>query len=276
MFEQNHQFYFIIKKINLTITTFILFYFLYNLIELSKDIMLLNLQFLNEGLKLWLVRIIDLLIIFFGFVAVLEIWGIAIGPILGGLGLFGIAVALGAQDFFKNLISGISILIEKKFKIGDVVNIPNISDGVVEDIGFRSTTIRKFDSTPLNIPNFKLSDSNITNYSNRYYRKINIKLALEYSTTLNQLKKIKQSIYDYIHNNSVSFYVDNDYKCIIKVIELNDSSIDILINCFTNTTDWEKYLDIKENLIFFIKDIVENKYKASFAFPSRTIYKKNI
>ena len=124
--------------------------------------MLLNLQFLNEGLKLWLVRIIDLLIIFFGFVAVLEIWGIAIGPILGGWFIY-IAVALGAQDFFKNLISGISILIEKN-KIGDVVNIPNISDGVVEDIGFRSTTIRKFDSTPLNIQilNFLIAILQIT------------------------------------------------------------------------------------------------------------------
>ena len=89
------------------------------------------------------------LIIFLGIVAVLEIWGIKIGPVIAGLGLLGVAVALGAQDLFKNLISGIIVLLEKRFKIGDVINVPGHTEGTVEQIGFRSTLIRMFDSTPI-------------------------------------------------------------------------------------------------------------------------------
>ena len=73
-----------------------------------------------------------------GFSAVLEVWGIKVGPIIAGLGLFGVAVALGAQDLFKNLISGILVLVEKRFKKGDVVMIESVIEGTVEKIGFRS------------------------------------------------------------------------------------------------------------------------------------------
>ena len=64
----------------------------------------------------------------------LEIWGIKIAPIIAGLGLFGVAVALGAQDLFKNLISGVLVLIEKRFKKGDVIIIEGVIEGVVEKI----------------------------------------------------------------------------------------------------------------------------------------------
>ena len=69
---------------------------------------------LCKGLKI-------LILIILGVVAILELWGIKVGPVIAGLGLFGVAVALGAQDLFKNLISGIMILMEKRFMIGDVI-----------------------------------------------------------------------------------------------------------------------------------------------------------
>ena len=77
-------------------------------------------------------------------VGILELWGIKVGPVIAGLGLFGVAVALGAQDLFKNLISGIMILMEKRFTIGDVISVSGEVEGVVEQIGFRSTLVRKF------------------------------------------------------------------------------------------------------------------------------------
>ena len=72
--------------------------------------------------------------------------GNKVGPILAGLGLLSVAVALGAQDLFKNLISGILILLEKRFQNGDWIKVENIVEGVVEKIGFRSTLVRRFDS----------------------------------------------------------------------------------------------------------------------------------
>ena len=78
---------------------------------------------------------------------------------------FGVAVALGAQDLFKNLISGILVLVEKRFKIGDWILVDGIIEGIVEKIGFRSTTIRKFDKSLAIIPNFQFAENAVVNIS---------------------------------------------------------------------------------------------------------------
>ena len=210
------------------------------------------------------------MIVFLGIVAVLEVWGIKIGPVIAGLGLFGVAVALGAQDLFKNLISGIMILLEKRFHIGDVINVPGHTEGTVEHIGFRSTLIRKFDSTPITIPNYIFAEAPILNYTNRTNRRINWIIGLEYNSTLNQIKNLTEHLKNYMIT-SEDFVVDKNYKAFVKLDKFNDSSIDILIYCFTSTNDWEKFLEIKENLAIEIKSKVE-ELKLNFAFPSRSIY----
>ena len=101
-------------------------------------------KLLTRELIGWIVRALKILIFILGAAAVLELWGIKIGPIIAGLGLFGVAVALGAQDLFKNLISGILVLVEKRFKVGDWIIVDGIIEGIVERIGFRSTVVRKF------------------------------------------------------------------------------------------------------------------------------------
>ena len=177
--------------------------------------------------------------------AVLEVWGIKIGPVIAGLGLFGVAVALGAQDLFKNLISGIMILLEKRFHIGDVISVPGHTEGTVEHIGFRSTLIRKFDSTPITIPNYIFAEAPILNYTNRTNRRINWIIGLEYNSTLNQIKDLTNHIYNFLLNNP-DFTVNNDYKAFVRLDKFNDSSIDILIYCFTSTNDWENFWKLKK------------------------------
>src|SRR5210317_386845 len=113
----------------------------------------------------WIIHSLKILIFILGLAAVLELWGIKIGPIIAGLGLFGVAVALGAQDLFKNLISGILVLVEKRFKIGDWISVDGVNEGTVEKIGFRSTSIRKFDKSLAIIPNFQFAENAVTNVS---------------------------------------------------------------------------------------------------------------
>jgi MscS family membrane protein len=225
---------------------------------------------LSKAIVNWLLKTLKYLIVFLGIVAVLEIWGIKIGPIIAGLGLFGVAVALGAQDLFKNLISGIMIIMEKRFNIGDVIKVPGHTEGVVEQIGFRSTLIRKFDSTPITIPNYIFAEAPILNYTNRNYRRIDWTIGLEYSSTLDQIKKLTEMISSYLKDND-NFIVDDNYKSFVRIEKFNDSSIDILVICFTSTKDWDKYLEIKEELAMKIKDSVE-KIGLNFAFPSQSIY----
>ena len=258
------------QKINITLSTIFIFWLIHqSLLPLSNFFQKLE-SVLNKALVFWIIKSIKYLIIFLGVVAVLEVWGIKIGPVIAGLGLFGVAVALGAQDLFKNLISGIMIILEKRFFIGDVIKVPGHTEGTVEHIGFRSTLIRKFDSTPITIPNHIFAEAPILNYTNRNYRRIYWTIGLEYNSTLDQIKKLTETISTYL-NDSENFMVNDNYKSFVRIEKFNDSSIDILVICFTSTKDWDKYLEIKEHLAMKIKDSVE-KIGLNFAFPSQSVY----
>lgn len=260
----------IIDKTNQTLVTIFIFWFLHQFLTPISQVFIKFERIFSRALLLWMTRSAKYLIIFLGSVAVLETWGIKIGPVIAGLGLFGVAVALGAQDLFKNLISGIMIILEKRFHIDDVIEVPGHATGTVEHIGFRSTLIRQFDSTPISIPNYVFSDSSIINYAERRYRRINWVIGLTYDSSIKQLKDICDEINSYILNSND--FISNDlYKTLVRVEKFSDSSIDILISTFTNTNDWDKYLKIKEDLVYSIKNVIELN-KGSFAFPSRSIY----
>ena len=258
------------QKINNTLATIFVFWLIHQALVPFSDLFNKLENILSKALVLWIVKSLKYLIIFLGIVAVLEVWGIKIGPVIAGLGLFGVAVALGAQDLFKNLISGIMILLEKRFQIGDVISVPGHTEGTVEHIGFRSTLIRKFDSTPITIPNYIFAEAPILNFTNRNYRRINWTIGLEYNSTLDQIKKLTETISTYL-KESENFMVNDNYKSFVRIEKFNDSSIDILVICFTSTKDWDKYLEIKEHLAMKIKDSVE-KIGLNFAFPSQSVY----
>lgn len=218
----------------------------------------------------WARNALKALIAFIGAAAVLEKWGIQVGPILAGLGIFGAAVALGAQDLFKNLLGGLAVLIEKRFADGDWILVDGVVEGTVEKIGFRSTHVRRFDKSPVYVPNAKLSDNPVTNFSRMTHRRIKWVIGVEYGTTAAQLEEIRDKIHAYIADNP-DFAQSPEVTWFIRVDAFNASSIDYLLYCFTKTTNWVEWLEIKERLALTIKAIVEDA-GTGFAFPSRTIY----
>lgn len=218
----------------------------------------------------WLIKAVKIAFIFIGAATILEIWGIKIGPIIAGLGLIGVAVALGAQDLFKNLISGILIIAEKRFNIGDWIKVEGVVEGTVEAIGFRSVFVRRFDKAPVYIPNSKLSDNSLINFSAMSHRRIYWKIGVEYSTTIEMLREIRENIEKYILD-SKDFAHPPEVPTFVRIDRFNDSSIDIMVYCFTRTTKWGEWLEIKEALAFKIKEIVEQA-GTGFAFPSQSIY----
>ena len=216
----------------------------------------------------WIIKSLKILIFILGLAAVLELWGIKIGPIIAGLGLFGVAVALGAQDLFKNLISGILVLVEKRFKIGDWILVEGIIEGIVEKIGFRSTVLRKFDKSLAIIPNFQFAENAVINISETTNWRIDWAITLQYDTTVDQLKKIRNEIEGHI-KKSDDF--DNSVGVAVRVEKFSDSSIDMRVRCFTTSNSFSTWLEVKEKLAIEIKQIVEGN-KAAFAFPSQSIY----
>ena len=221
----------------------------------------------------WMVRIAKFFIVIIGLSVLLEHWNVKVGTLIASLGIVGMAVALGAQDLFKNVISGIAIITEHRFSIGDIVKVEKDSseiEGVIENIGFRSTTIRKFDRTLLFIPNTTLADSAIVNFSSRMYRRINWSLNLEYRTTSMQLRYITTEIQKYITGN-LDFVQPPESYPQIRLDKFGPSSIVLMIYCFVTTSAWSDWLRIKEDFILKIKEIVEGS-GANFAFPSQSLY----
>ena len=257
-----------IENINRTLITILIFWIIHQIIEPVSYILSGLDKILTRELIGWIIKSLKILIFILGAAAVLELWGIKIGPIIAGLGLFGVAVALGAQDLFKNLISGILVLVEKRFKMGDWILVEGIIEGIVERIGFRSTVIRKFDKSLEIIPNFQFAENAVINVSQTTNWLISWVITLQYDTTVEQLKTIRNQIEEHININED---FDTSIGVAVRVDKFSDSSIDMYIRCFSKTSEWEEWLSVKEKLALEIKQIVE-KNNASFAFPSQSIY----
>ncbi|GAB4525028.1 MAG: mechanosensitive ion channel family protein [Parvularculaceae bacterium] len=256
-----------------SLIAFTIFWTLYRLVSPLAYLLQPLSRTFSEALVDWLMRGLRAFAVFLGVVAILTIWGIPVMPILASFSLLSVAVALGAQDLFKNLIAGAAVIAERRFKPGDWVKVEGVVEGVVEQINFRSTRIRRFDKAPVHVPNAKLSDDVVTNFSEMTQRRIYWTIALEYRTTLDQLRAIRNGIEAYLKDNP-EFEQPPVTPLFVRIDSFNDSSIDLMVYCFTKTTNWGEWLEIKEDLACAIKRIVEEA-GAGFAFPSRSLYIEN-
>lgn len=218
----------------------------------------------------WMIKALQFLLVALGLGAVAQQWGIAVAPLLAGLGVFGIAVGLGAQDLFRNLISGLLIIGEKRFVPGEWILVDGVVEGTVVRINFRSTLVRRFDQSPVYVPNSKLADAAVTNFTRMTHRRIKWAVGVEYSTSVDQLKAIRQELEDWLMADD-RIAKPPQVALFVRVDAFNASSIDFLIYTFTRTTNWGEWLQIKEELAYAVMDIIARN-GAAFAFPSQTIY----
>lgn len=258
------------SKLNRSLIAFVIFWTLYRAAGPVSELLQRADRILTVSMIQWLSKAIRSAFAIIGGATILEIWGIQVGPLIAGLGLFGVAVALGAQDLFKNLIAGLFVIGERRFHPGDWVLVEGIVEGTVEHIGFRTTTIRRFDKAPVYVPNTKLSDHAVTNFSRMTFRRIKWLVGLEYRTTSSQLTQVRDAIEKYI-SESPDFVQPEETATFVRIDQFSASSIDILLYAFTRTTNWLEWLAIKEKLLLEIKKIVEDA-GTGFAFPSRSLY----
>ncbi len=257
-------------NLNRSLVAFTLFWSFYK-VTAPVSLLLMRAQgVLTRAMIDWIIKTARIAFIVLGAATILELWGIAVGPIIAGLGLFGVAVALGAQDLFKNLIAGLFIIGERRFNAGDWVCVDGVVEGTVQQIGFRTTTIRRFDRAPVYVPNARLADNAVTNFSRMSHRRILWMIGVEYRTSMAQLKVIRDEIERYILESD-EFAKPEEVPTFVRIDSFNDSSIDIMVYCFTRTIVWGDWLEIKERLAYKVKEIVEGA-GTSFAFPSRSLY----
>ena len=256
-----------------SLAAFVLFWALYRLAEPLRGLAARVEEKIGAEVVDWAIRGLKIAFVAIGAITVLEIWGIEVGPILAGLGLIGVAVALGAQDLFRNLIAGLLIIGERRLAHGEWIKIDGGVEGTVEAIGFRSTRVRQFDKAPIYVPNSKLSDTAVVNYTRMTHRRIYWMIGVEYRTTVEQLRQIRDGIETFLLEDD-AFAHPPEVPTFVRIDRFSDSSIDIMVYCFTVTTSWGEWLAIKERLAYRIKSIVEEA-GSDFAFPSRTLYVGN-
>jgi MscS family membrane protein len=241
---------------------------------LDQAIGILGSESMHETVKGFFVKVTKAVVVALGIAAVFQEWGFNVAAVLGSLGLVGMAVALGAQDLIKNIFAGLTIFLDRIFEKGNWIKTPDV-EGNVEEIGFRATKVRQFDKALVTIPNSKLGNEALINFSRMTQRRIYWRIGVEYRTTKEQLGRVIQDIREYLQSHP-DFETDpTKTKTFVYLDSFGASSIDILLYCFTKTTEWGEWLTVKEALAYKIKEIVEG-HGAAFAFPSTSLYVESL
>jgi len=221
---------------------------------------------LDDQLIPFAIDSIKILTIIFGFFIIIgNIFNINITALAAGLGVGGIAIAMASKESLENLFGSFTIFLDRPFTVGDIVSIGTIT-GVVEKVGFRSTRIRTFDKSLVTVPNKKMVDAELDNLGLRPVRRAKFNLGLTYDTSKEQIKQIVTEIQNMIDGHPMT---NDDGR--VKFMEFGDSSLDIMVLFYVNSSNWDDFINTKENINYEIMDIVK-KHNSSFAFPSRSIY----
>lgn len=215
----------------------------------------------------FIIKILTVLVGGIGLGAMLQVWGINITALVASLGLGGLAFALAAKDTASNMFGSFALLADKSIRIGEWIKVGGV-EGTVEDIGMRTTKIRSFDKSLITVPNQIVANSPIENFSRRGVRRIKVNIGLTYSSSAAQINAIVHEIKTMLHNHE---NISQKDTLLVNFESFGDSALNIFIYAFTGTSNWERYLDIREDIHLKIMKIVEEN-NASFAFPSQSIY----
>ncbi len=222
---------------------------------------------LSYELSRFIVRMIRILIVLFGIMAILYNFGINVTAFFASLGIGGLALALAAKDTAANLFGSIALLVDHSVKIGEWIKVNDI-EGVVEDIGMRTTKIRTFEKSLIAIPNSIVALSPIENYSRRGIRRIKMTIGLTYDTPRSTVEAIVADLRALLDRHPD--IAQHETK-LVNFRDFNASDLGILIYAFAARSEWKTYLEIREDLNLKIMEIVE-RHGASFAFPSQSLY----
>ncbi len=165
--------------------------------------------------------------------------------VLTGLGIGGVAFALGAQDSLRNLFGSFTLLADRPFVVGETVQIGEGGLGVVERVGLRSTSIRTVEDTLMVVPNSNLTTMNITNFGRRRYRRFRGRIAVAHGTSRQRLAAFRDGI------RQMALRLDGTRKdqCEVAVHDLTTSCIEIQITVYFDVTTGRKEADAREALL---------------------------
>ncbi len=221
---------------------------------------------LDDQLVPFIAKTLKIFLILTAVLVVAQNMGYSVSGLIASLGIGGIAVAMAAKDTIANIFGSIMILIDRPFMVGDWIKTSEF-EGVVEEVGFRSTRIRTFARTLVNVPNSTLANMVIDNIDQRRQRRIKMRIGLTYDTTPAQMKAALAGIDQLLCDHPG---VDQGYK-LVKFDEFEDSSLSIFLYYFSASKVWEEYLQVRQEVNLQIMELLES-LELEFAFPTQTLH----
>ena len=221
----------------------------------------------DSMLKFILKAIRGLIYVIAGFIIITDL-GFNLNGLVAGLGIGSVVITLAAQDTAKNLFGGLVIFLDKPFVVGDWIEVEEY-EGTVEDITFRSTRVRTFENSVVNIPNAVIANDSIINWSRMEKRRNKVNLCLDLATPLEKVQIVQKRIKELLvqHDDVI------DDTIIVRFDNITDNGINLMICSYTNSIDYASFLEEKEKINFKIMQILREE-NVELAYDTKTVFVK--
>ena len=220
----------------------------------------------GESILVLVQRVNRILLLIIAFVAALALFGVNVKTTLAGLGIGGLAIALGAQKTLENVIGGVSLLMDKAVHAGDFCEIGG-KLGTVEDIGLRSIRLRTLDQNLLVVPNSALASMQFQNMKARPKLLISQNFSLRIETSADQLRNVLSGVQQMLNEHPM---VESGTSR-IRLADFVGAAFEMELWAYVKTGDWAQFTAIRQDVILKIAEIVEAA-GARFAAPTRLTY----
>jgi len=261
-----------------------------------KDISTKETKIKNEVVNVS-IKLLNVFIWIIGILIILYIAGVELTAVISGLGIGGLAVALASKDSLANFFGTLSILFSDVFSQGDWIEVDG-KEGTVVEIGLRVTKLRTFDNALIAIPNAVLANKDVRNWNKRSLgRRIKMHIGIKYDSKREDIQNAISQIHNMLdqHNGIATVNTKYSYNesskrarvvlskddeegikktLLVYLDSFGDSSINILIYCFSKTVNWQEWLEVKQDVMLKMMEILE-KNSLEFAFPSLSLYHEN-
>ncbi len=212
-------------------------------------------------------RVVRIAIVVTAILVGLDTLGFNIAGLMAAGGIGGLALGLASKDMLANFFGGVTVYIDRPFGIGDWILLKEKGiEGVVEDIGWRQTTIRKFDKRPVYVPNAIFTTASVENPSRMTHRRIYETIGLRYKD-IAQMETITDAVREMLVKHPE---IDEKQTLMVQFNAFNQSSVDFFIYCMTHTVNWQRYHEVKQDVLLQISGIVLANDSA-IAYPTRTL-----
>lgn len=260
----------VVHTIYVLAISFIVLYFTFRIIDIvalyvnkkAKDVN----SSIDEQIASLIIKSLRMLVVTVGLLSILNNFGYNITSLVAGLGLGGLAMALAAQTTLSNLFGSVTIFSDKPFHIGDTIQIGD-TNGTVEEVGFRTTHIRRSDQALVIVPNSKFVNTEIINYSAMTKRKIEFYLRITQDASTYDIKAVVDGIKKIIEEDEI--FDHSSY--VVRFTDFGEWSLNIYVYSLVRTTDAAKFQAIREDLNIKIMRLLDD-LNIEIARPSQTVY----